>query len=115
MLAIFLRYFWRVSGQFSRVLVTFNESWRVLANFLVTSCQVFGEILACIWRILVSFDKFKARFYRVTANFGRRFLASFLASFDECWRVFGEFLASFGEFVCFFATLASFVEFWRVL
>ena len=39
----------------------------------------------------------------------------FLAGFDECWRVFGEFLASFGEFVCFFATLASFVEFWRVL
>ena len=63
----------------------------MLANFLVTSCQVFGEILACIWRILVSFDKFKASFYRVTASFGRSFLPSF-------WIVLmsvREYLASF--------------------
>ena len=92
MLAIFWRYFWRVSGQFSRVLVTFSECWRIFWRFLlVTSCQVFGEVLACIWRILVSFDKFKASFYRVTASFVRRFLTSF-------WLVLrsvGEYLASF--------------------
>ena len=57
----------------------------------------------------MSFDKFKASFYRVTASFGRRFLGSFwLASFEECWRVFGEFLASFGEFVCFFCNFGEF-------
>ena len=87
-----------------------------LANSLAISCQIFGEILACIWRILVSFDKFKAiEFFSSNGEFWAKVFGEFLASIDECWRVFGEFLASFGAFGCFFATLTSFVEFWRVL